>query len=211
MFLRNRPWRVLAFGAVFFIAGSLSACGVSSSAAIYRNPPPGVVQYGSGKVPVDPDDYAVNPGKYPAYRAKQDFDSPSAKNCWANFVGSKRGCSLLPQTKILRSDVWHVTHVVDGRYLIESDAYNERECRFLSKRGYHAGFINIFGSCLREYNFAIYVSAEGDVSGGWELLPGPTKGGSARYTYLSYAPRKNEGWPSGQVFKKLLPESEQKP
>ncbi|HET7587679.1 MAG TPA: hypothetical protein VFL45_06315 [Gammaproteobacteria bacterium] len=210
MFLRNRPWWVLASGAVFFIAGSLSACGVSSSAAIYRNPPPGVVQYGSGKVPVDPDDYAVNPGKYPVYRAKQDFDPPSPRDCWANFVGSKRGCSSLPQTKVLASDVWHVTHMIDDRYLIESDTYNNRECQALATK-YAVGLERVFGSYSCQYNFAIYIRSDGTVSGGWELLPSSQKVLSARYTYLSYAPRKNEGWPSGQVFEKLPPEPEQKP
>lgn len=203
MFLKTLIGRRSVGITAVFVAASMAGCGLSSSAAIYRKPPPGVVQYGTGKVPVDPDDYAVSPEKYPVYKAQQDFDPPSAQSCWANFVGSNRGCSLLPQTKILASDVWHVTHVVDDRYLIESDAYNERECRLLNKKGYSAGSVNIFGSCLRDYNFAIYISADGDVSGGWELLPGPQKILSARYTYLSYAPSKNKGWPSGQVFEQV--------
>lgn len=170
----------------------LTGC-VYSSAAIYREPPPGVVKYGSGRLPADPDDYAVNPSNYPAYQAGQAFLPPAPPDCTANWKDSDRSCTSMPRAKILPTDVWHVTHVFNGRYMIESNDFYKREEKLLEEDGYLSN----------QYSFAIYIFPNGEVSGGWQILPGFTKGGPARYTYLSYAPRKNEGWPSGKVFEKV--------
>ena len=97
------------------------------------------------------------------------------------------------------TDTWHVTHIFAGRYLIQSDEYNERECRLMAKKR-QDGFVNIFGACKRDHDYAIYVTPTGEMSGGWQLLPGPRLGGSERYTRLSYAPAQDAGWPMGTVF-----------
>lgn len=169
------------------------ACGVPSSAAIYRKPPPGAVKFGSGNVPVDPDDYAVPSDHYPVYRATQKFLPPAPPDCTVNWKNSNNGCSSMPRTKILTTDVWKVTHVFGGRYLVESSSYSQREERLLEKSGYLSN----------QYDFAIYILPNGVVAGGWQILPGSSKVFSARYTYLSYAPVKNKGWPPGQVFEQV--------
>ena len=175
---------------------SLTACGVASSPAAYEGPPAGAIKAGSGPTPIDPDTLQVNSSKYPLFHVLQQLSPPEIRYL---LFGYPVTVEMIP---INPSDTWRVTHVFAGRYLIESDEYNERECRFLAKNypKKNDANVNIFGSCKRQHDYAIFVSPNGEISGGWQLLPGPQLGGSNRYTYLSYAPDKNAGWPVGVVF-----------
>lgn len=177
----------------------LSACGMASSPAAYEGPPSNAIEHGSGSSPIDPDDLAVSSEKFPQFHVLQQLSPPEIKYL---LFGYEVMVEMIP---ISPSDTWRVTHVFADRYLIESDEYNERECRFLAKNYPRANdaYVNIFGSCLRQHNYAIFVTPSGEISGGWQLLPGPQLVLSARYTYLSYAPEKNAGWPMGAVFPTL--------
>ena len=145
--------------------------------------------------PVYVDKFKVNSKDYPAFRLAGDLlVPPVSKLCTFG------GCIDIRQIKIEKEDVWHVTHIVTGRYLIQSYSYNERQCRYLDKKGYGDWFVNILNMCLRSYDFAIYITPDGEVSGGWELLPGHRKGGAERKVFFNMNPSKNTGWPDGEVF-----------
>lgn len=172
----------------------MTACSVASSPAAYEGPPSDAIEHGSGQTPIDPDRLVVNPDNYPKFHVAQSLSPPIIQYDLFHLKFT------IEMTTISPSDTWRVTHVFAGRYLIESDEYNERECRFVAKKKSESQ-INIFGSCLRQHDYAVFVTPNGEISGGWQLLPGPQLGGSNRYTYLSYAPEKNAGWPTGVVFR----------
>lgn len=173
---------------------SLTACGVASSPAAYEGPPSNALTQGSGSTPINPDTLRVNSNEYPQFHLVQQLSPPEIKYM---LFGYEVTVEMVP---IDPSDTWRVTHVFAGRYLIESDEYNERECRLMAKK-HQDGYVNPWGKCLRQHDYAVFIAPNGEVSGGWQLLPGPQLGGSNRYTYLSYAPEKNAGWPTGEVFR----------
>lgn len=171
----------------------LSACSMASSPAAYEGPPNDAIEYGSGRAPIDPDKLLVNSDKYPRFHLAQTLSPPAIDYL---LFGHPVEVEMVP---IYPSDTWRVTHIFANRYLIESDNYNERECRLMAKK-HDDGYVNPFGNCLRQHDYAVFITTSGEVSGGWQLLPGPQLGGSNRYTYLSYAPGKNTGWPTGAIF-----------
>ena len=166
---------------------SIAGCGAASSSAVYQEPPPGSVQYGTGASPVDPDDYEVSPADYPSFHVRTDIDPPDSTRCWFR-------CSKLTQVRILPTDIWHVTHVVAGKWLIESSAYQDRQEAYVRSH-YHIG--------SNKYNYAIYVDGNGVIDGGWQLLPGSNKLFSERYMYFTFDPKNNAGWSKGTVFEKV--------
>jgi len=166
---------------------------MASSPAAYEGPPNDAIEYGSGRAPIDPDKLLVNSDKYPRFHLAQTLSPPAIDYL---LFGHPVEVEMVP---IYPSDTWRVTHIFANRYLIESDNYNERECRLMAKK-HDDGYVNPFGNCLRQHDYAVFITTSGEVSGGWQLLPGPQLGGSNRYTYLSYAPGKNTGWPTGAIF-----------
>lgn len=171
----------------------LSACSMASSPAAYEKPPSNAVRYGSGSTPIDPDTLTVHSSKYPLFHILQQLSPPEIRYLLFGYPVTVEMVQIYP------SDTWRVTHVFAGRYLIESDDYNDRECRLMAKN-HQDGYVNPWGKCLRQHDYAIYITPKGEISGGWQLLPGPQLWGSSRYTYLSYAPEKDAGWPTGAIF-----------
>lgn len=166
---------------------AISACGVSSSSAIYQSPPQGAVTYGTGATPVDPDDYRVDSSKYPEFKVFTELTPPESNWCWF-------GCQKVVQVPIITTDVWRVTHVVMGKWLIESETYQDRQEAYVRKN-YQLG--------ANQHNYAVYITQEGSVDGGWELLPGSNLLFSERYMYMSFDPKNNAGWPTGSVFVRI--------
>jgi hypothetical protein len=192
--IKKTPNTIVEMAAGFMLVCLISACSVASSPAAYEGPPAGAVKDGSGTTPIDPDALLINSNEYPRFHVLQLLSPPEIKYVLFGYA------VIVEMVPIYPSDVWRVTHVFVGRYLIESDEYNERECRLMAKK-HQDGYVNPWGKCLRQHDYAIFVTPSGEVSGGWQLLPGPQLGGSNRYTYLSYAPDKNAGWPTGPVFR----------
>lgn len=193
----KKPFNVIAQSTLaVMLSCSLTACGVASSPAAYEGAPADAISHGSGSTPIDPDDLTVDSNKYPLFHISQQVSPPEIRYLLFGYPVT------VEMTQIYPSDTWHVTHVFAGKYLIESDEYNERECRFLAKNypEKNDANVNIFGTCKRQHDYAIFVISNGEISGGWQLLPGSQLGGSNRYTYLSYAPEKNSGWPPGPIF-----------
>src|ERR1700733_5473027 len=99
-------------------------------------------------------------------------------------------------TDILSTDVWMVTHVFKGLYMIESKEYQERECRLKIDGG-----PTLFSdTCHSRHLFAIYTDPAGKLVGGWQLLPGPDKLFSERDVYLDPSPDKTRQWPADFGF-----------
>lgn len=175
----------------FLIVLPLSLAGCLG-AADYSSPPPGATEYGSGPRPVYPDTFKVSSDSYPRFRAREDFLPPRPEYCYLD------SCTHLPITSINRSDQWKVKYVFKGLYIIQSDEYNKRQCFYLEQRGSsYAG--SMLGYCAMNIDFDIYITTDGVVSGGWELLAGGFAGPEAR-TYFNPSPKKNEGWPVGKLF-----------
>jgi len=166
--------------------------------AHYFELPTGVVEGGNGSEPINPDKFRVDTSRYPAFRIENDINPPDSDEC------SYGKCVKLPHVPILRGDKWQVTHVFKDRYIIESESYSKRQCNYLAKKKVW-GFGGMLGYCTGVYDFGIYITADGIVSGGWALLPGSRKLFSERQTYLNPDSRYNDGWPSGVVFKEKKP------
>ncbi|MBI3343704.1 MAG: hypothetical protein HY028_02345 [Gammaproteobacteria bacterium] len=177
----------------FSLAVNLYGC---YGMAHYQSPPSAVLTDGTGVAPVKPDEFEVKSDKYQRYQASFDFKPPKPSESLRNMV------------EVRKEEIWKITHVIGSRYIIQSDEYNERQCQYLNSLGKGTGgFVNIFGVCLSDYDYGIYITADGKVNGGWELLPSDRIMGANRYMYMHWEETKNEGWPRGVVFEptKSLP------
>ena len=71
--------------------------------------------------------------------------------------------------EILPSDVWRVTYVYKGLYLVYSEQYQKRECeRELQFKHTDAYLEN--GECHHIKRFLIYLKPSGEVAGGFKIL-----------------------------------------
>lgn len=200
---RLRPTIIIVTTIILVMNVALCSCGVSSSSALYRPAPPNAWTDQPNGEPVDPDRFVVDSSNYPTFQTSTDIQPPTALNCWQSFSV----CENLAQIQILKTDVWRVTHVVAGHWLIESTSYQNREEDSLqdaAKQAAKNGFQRTFGMpSNHQYNFAICVDQDGRVDGGWELLPGSAKLFSERYMYFSFDQQQNAGWPTGSVFTQM--------
>lgn len=186
-------WKLFYMKSVYnILCVSLLLAGCVGSAAYY--PPPDNALLIQGKPAlINPDHYKVNPLDYPVFLAKNDYLPPAPKKHFAGEVYP------LIVDEIMAADVWRVTHVINELWIIQSEQFNERECRLLDKRGYSDGFVNIFNRCLRRIDFGIYVDPNGNVNGGWALLPGPQITFIERETYLYYSQIGSKQWAKFQL------------
>jgi len=164
--------------------------------ADYRSAPRGALEYGSGSTPVDPDELRVASNSYPKYRVSEPVTPPRWRY---DFDASKE--SDTPMLDILPSDEWLVTHRFQNLYLIQSESYTDRQCHFLAKMGpgNYGGHVGLFSSkCQSNSLYAIFIRADGQVSGGWKLLKNPKIVilRSDRRTHFVPSPERNKGWES---------------
>ena len=161
--------------------------------AHYTAPPVQAESLGTGVSPVKPDVFRVESDEYPRFAVSQRIKPPTY---------DRRNTEAI---EIEESDVWKVSHKVGARYIIQSKSYNERQCYFVDQKykKLRGGSVNIFGKCLSDYEYGIYISGQGEIDGGWELLPSDKILWSNRYMYMSWRPEKNYGWPEGRVFRAL--------
>ena len=164
----------------------------------YTNPPEGAIKYGSGARAVKPIIYAVESRKFPKFKVRKQFTPP--RNLTVGFD------SHFEMMDLYESDIWNVTHNVNGHYIIQSEEYRDRQCRYLETKGRHGsagGFIPLFSNkCLSE-RFGIYITLDGYIDGGWQRLP--SKQHPSNREYLNPDPKKNEGWPTGIIFINVKP------
>lgn len=144
--------------------------------------PPGMVRASLPSNIEDPDKYLVNSADYPAFRVRQQFDPPKRK------VGAVE--SEFVMVTIEPTDIWKVTHAVGETYLIYSEAYNDRQCRYLARiapSGYAGGFISRWGgsTCQASHLYHIAITPDGTVRGGWKLLYNPKRFLLARDRYIN--------------------------
>ena len=99
---------------------------------------------------------------------------------------------------MLKSDAWRVTHIYDNKYIVESDEYNARECKLLSDTHHYGYSEGWFGGCTQKLNFGIDLEVSGEVSNGWQLLPGSPLLFSERYMHLGG--KGSDKWPDGFRF-----------
>ena len=170
------------------LASTLGAC---TSPADYMVPPREAVEYGTGTEPIYTDKLKIDVDAYPNYRASREFTPPDSLRY---YLGGSR---YIPHTPILPSDLWRVTHVFHEYYIIQSDTYNDRQCRYLHAKGDNTGYVNPFNNCLRDTDWGIFIQPDGAVAGSWALLPGPKLGGANRKIFLYRNPRQDPEWPSG--------------
>lgn len=162
--------------------------------------PPGMVRTAPPSNIEDPDNYLVDSEIYPVFHAKEKFDPPKWK------VGS--GESKFPMVAIEPIDIWKVTRVVGEMYLIHSDTYNERQCRYLMEiapDGSAGGFVSRWGRsrrCHADYLYHIPIMPNGTVRGGWKLLYNPERFLSSRdrYINLQIDPITADDWGSQPLF-----------
>lgn len=147
--------------------------------AHYQAAPRGAIEHGTGPAPVHSDKYKVESNRFPKYVARQDFVPPAPAYC------GLAGCVERPRVQVTKNHIWEVTHVVAGRYIIQSKTYNE----VMSKRA--RGYIPL--------DFGIYITPAGAIDGGWELFKSRAVG-AEKQKYFSPDPRNNAEWPRGAAF-----------
>lgn len=167
----------------------MGAC--SSPTDYYRVRPDG-----SDNVAANPDKFKVDSAKYNMYHANKEIQPPKAE------IYGLGGKGYVPMTSIVPSDVWMVTHLYKGRYILQSESYNDRQCRYLDKirRNPAGGGVNLLGKCLQAYEYGIYINKSGVIDGGWEVLPGSQKIMSARKMYLAPNMGKTSMWKDKKIF-----------
>ena len=167
--------------------------------AHYQKAPDVALTYGTGAEPVKPDKFEVESERFPVFKALSALNPPPRIPTLQNDM---HGQMVNHMEAIASSDNWRVTHVIGHRYIIQSKEYSERQCRYLNQLGIGSGgFVNLFGTCLRHYDYGIYITQDGKVDGGWELLPSDRIMAGNRYMYMSWESSKNQGWPVDIVFK----------
>ncbi len=170
------------------VAALVAMVGACASPADYMKPPREAVEYGSGE-PIYTDQLKVDSDRYPAYRASRVFVPP---NSLQYYLGGSR---YLPQTELRPTDIWHVTHVFHEYYIIQSETYNDRQCRLLDSRRDSTGYVDPFNRCLRRIDWGVFIRPDGTVAGSWALLPGPRLTFSTRKVFLYRNPRQDPAWP----------------
>lgn len=169
----------------------LSVFGCSSATDYYPETPSG-----SDGVAVNPDRYKIDGSQYPIFHTRKSIDAPAGETYWL------AGAEYLAMTPILPTDSWRVTHTYKGLLIIQSEEYNDRQCRYLDQIGRNpvGGGVNILGYCLQAFEYGIYVDEQGAITGGWELLPGKQKIFSARNMFLSPDEQGTSLWPEEVIF-----------
>ncbi|HET7177002.1 MAG TPA: hypothetical protein VFK21_13480 [Gammaproteobacteria bacterium] len=150
---------------------------------------------GTTMVRINPDNLQVDPAGYPEFHAVHNLSPNREMSC----VGSNYICDAPDMIPIETTDTWVVTHIFEGKYLIESKGYTQREYSFLcGKKEYK----DSLGTCLAtQYNYGIYIDPDGKIDGGWQLLPAPNIVlASDRVSYMDANPAKNAGWPGNFYF-----------
>lgn len=140
----------------------------------------------------DVDVYKVDPESYPRFRTNRNLVPPQLSSA-----------SRLPMAEIDTSDVWHVTHALNGYYLIYSETFNKRLCEMRARWGGSGATIGMFsGICRSHFLYHIWISPAGNVSGGWQQLSNPDLVGfkSERWILLKLSPNSSEGWGSQPLF-----------
>jgi hypothetical protein len=167
--------------------------------AHYQTAPDVALSYGTGAEPVIPKKFEVESEHFPIFKVLSALNPPPKISSLKNDMHAQM---VNHMQAISSSDKWQVTHVIGHRYIIQSKDYNERQCRYLNQLGIGSGgFVNTIGICLRDYDYGIYITQDGKVDGGWELLPSDRIMAVNRYMYMSWEPSKNQGWPVDIVFK----------
>lgn len=92
--------------------------------AHYETPPPQVGEFGTGRQPAKPDVFEVKSKDFPSYSVTENIKPPgltlrSYRNPAVKF------------TDFEKTDIWKVTHKIGERFIIQSEEFNERQCRFL--------------------------------------------------------------------------------
>jgi len=167
--------------------------GCSAATDYYQVIPPG-----SDGMAVKPDKFKVDSSRHPIFHVSNSLTPPDGETYWIS------GAEYVPMTSILPSDTWKVTHIYRDLFIVQSEEYNDRQCRYLDEinRNPAGGGVNIFGSCLQAFEYGIYLNEQGEIAGGWELLPGEQKIFSARKMFLAPNDEKTEAWPRRTVFEK---------
>lgn len=104
------------------------------------------------------------------------------------------------------TDIWKVTHKEGNAYLIHSDTYTDRWCRFLAKvepNGAAGGSMGwLKSNCSPDYLYDISVTLDGTVRGGWKLLHNPKRVLFAhdRYTDMRVDFPTTEDWGPQPLF-----------
>jgi len=148
----------------------------------------------SAQALMHPDEIRVDPAKFPKFKVTAVATPPR----WT-FVKDPTKKSRFPMVDILPSDEWRVTHQIGEILLIGSETYNQRQCEALAAiapNGAAGGFKSpVTGKCTPDYLYLIYVSPEGQISGGWKLIRN-IGFRTDQMTTFSPTTQGNEGWES---------------
>ena len=128
-----------------------------------RGQPDGALKYGSGEKPIDPAIYRVNPGAYPQYRVEFARRPPSS----ALMVDGTLRTSSRPEGEVLTSDVWEVRYRFRDFLMVNSLDFDRRFCGQVTR----PSNLPIMADGRCGYDWCLYISVRGEVTGGWDTCP----------------------------------------
>lgn len=165
-----------------------------SSITDYQNPED--VGIGNEKyIVANPDIFKVRKkGAYPSYSVATEYLPPDTVTTWFGVTNKYKSAP------ISSTDKWIVTHTIQSNFIIQSEEYNERQCRFLEGGRNSHWYINPFGWCLSSYEYGIAINSEGRVTIGWVLLPSSRIGGAYRKKFIPLEPTYEQSWIGEKLF-----------
>lgn len=133
--------------------------------------------------PIDSDDYLIKKNRHECFSFNQSFAPPNPR-----WVGEGRMVEL---AKIENSDRWCVTHKIGDYLILQSVAFNERQCEIV-KIG---GRLRLTGSCPSSGDLGLWYDSRKKRLAGWVNLPGPGRVFFERITNVRGPAEGQEKWP----------------
>ena len=126
-------------------------------------PPDGALKYGSGFKPVNPAIYRANALEHPQFRVSIERQPPSS----AFFHQGELRKFPIPVGAILPNDLWEVRYKFNNFLMVNSLEFDRRQCQRVKR----PSNLPIMADGRCGYDWCIYISARGDITGGWDNCP----------------------------------------
>lgn len=127
--------------------------------------PDAALKFGSGVKPVDPAIYSAKSSQFPIYRVASIRRPPTS----ALLVGGILREFHLPDDVIFPDDTWEVRYKFNDFLMVNSLEFDRRQCQRVKRPSNLPSMAD--GRC--GYDWCIYISTRGYVTGGWDNCPMP--------------------------------------
>ncbi len=138
-----------------------------------RGVPDAALKYGSGETPVNLPAYRADPGVYPQFRVASVRRTPNR----AMLDNGELRTSSEPAGVVMPGDTWEVRYKFNDFLMVNSLEFDRRFCQRVKR----PSNLPIMADGRCGYDWCLYVSIRGEVTGGWDTCP--TKG-TGRFVFM---------------------------